>query len=390
MRIALVCPQFYPSTGGIENDIYDTAQRLMQRGHDVTVITSNLVNYKPRKLPQQEAIDGITVRRFAVIPPYPLSKLILTLSLIKGISSIRADIFYVTSFLPYFLTNYIGFYAARKKIPLIIFPVYHPDRQHAYRGLVPFLVTTFYDRWLGLKLLKRANFIMTCTDSEMDYYKREGIKNVSVRGNAIEPEQEGCGAKELGGFIQKYQLSENTLLCLQRLEPRKGVQHVIRALPLVLERYPDAKLLVAGNDCGYQRQLEKLCLSLGVRDSVVFSGNLNRKEVSCALEASKLLLLLSHYETFGIVILEAWDHKKPVIVSNAGAFKDFVSPETGLVVNKEEPAEVAIAIIKLLSQPALAESLGVNGYRLVRERFTWDKVIEKMGKVFEDISSKVK
>jgi len=387
MKIALVCPQFYPSMGGIENDIYDTAQGLIKRGHDVTVITSNLVNYKPRKLPQEEVIDGIKVRRFKAIFPYPLSKLIFTPSLITRLPSIDADGFFIMSFLPYFLTNYIGFYASRKRIPLVILPVYHPERQQIYHGVIPFLVKTFYDKWLGLKLLKRADHVMALIPSEADYYKSLAIKNVSIRWIGIHAEEQEYSLVDIEHFRQKHQLGSNVLLCLQRLEQRKGVQHVIRALPFVLERYPDVQLFIAGEDNGYQDYLEELCASLGMIEKVIFSGNLNRKEVSCIFKSSKLFLLLSDYEILPKAVIEAWLHRKPVIVSDAAAFQDLVSPQTGILVEKENPRAVAAAITKLLSQPALAESLGMNGYCLVRERFTWDKVIDKMEKVFEDVVS---
>ncbi len=385
MKIVLVTPHFYPNIGGIENDIYDTAQGLIRKGHDVTVITSNLVKFKQAKLPDEELIDGIKVRRFNAIFPYPFSKLIFTPSLITSLSSIDVDVFFVMSFLPYFLTNYIGFYASRKQIPLVMLPVYHPERQRIYHGVIPFIVKNLYDKWLGIKLLRRADYVMALIPSEADYYKNLGVKEVSVRWIGIHSEEQECDDKDVKQFRERYQLSGSVLLCLQRLERRKGIQHVIKALPLILEKYPDTQLLIAGGDHGYRSYLEKLCTDMDVTERVIFTDNLTRQEVACAFKCSRLLLLLSDYEVLPKTLIEAWLHRKPVIVSNAAAFRDLVCSETGILVKKENPAEVTEAIMRLLSHPELAESMGQAGYQMVSDRFTWKKVIDATEKVFEKV-----
>jgi glycosyltransferase involved in cell wall biosynthesis len=386
LRIVHVCPEFYPSVGGIEGEVYHVSRRLVERGHSVTVITSNLVNSRPEKLPKEETIDGVKVLRFCVRSPYPISKLVFTPSIITGSSAMIVDIFHIFSFLPYFLTNYISLHAIRKGIPLAVTPIYHPDRQNAYKGMVPFVTRNLYDRWIGLKILKRANYVMALVPSEAAYYLRQGIKNVCVRWTGIDEEVE-CSAEDLEAFAKRYEVTENTVLSLSRIERRKGIQHIIEAMPLILCQYPDTKLLVAGADHSYRDYLAALSQRVRCERSITFCGNLNRGQVACAFKVSKIFLLPSYYEILPRAIMEAWIYKKPVIASDVGGHKDLVSPETGVLIRPGDHEAIAEAVIQLLSDPGRASAMGENGHRLVKEKFTWDKVVDKTEEVYKSIVS---
>jgi glycosyltransferase involved in cell wall biosynthesis len=387
VNIVHVCSAFYPSQGGVESHVYHVSRRVVERGHNVTVITSNLVDCRPQKLPKEEIIDGIRVRRFYVRSPYPISKLVFTPSVITGSSAIKGDVFHIFSFLPYFLTNYLSFYALRKGIPLVLTPIYHPDRQNAYKGMIPFITRNLYDRWIGLKLLRKADCIRAYGPADASFYREIGAKHVCIIGVGVEEVEYSAQAVE--DFRARYGLTENTILSLSRIERRKGVQHVIEAMPLILKEYPNTKLLIAGGDMGYRGYLEKLIGENGIKQSVVFSGHLDPYQVACAFKASNMFLFPSYYEIPGHTLLEAWSNKTPVIVSSKlWGHAELITPETGIVI--EEPSDyeaIAKAVVELLSNPERARTMGENGHRLVKERFSWDEVVDKLEEVYRRVVS---
>ena len=380
---------FYPSMGGTENEVYQYSRRMVERGHDVTVITSNMVGYRQQILPREEIIDGIRVIRFPVVLPFPFSKLLIAPKMIWKLPSIEADVIHVFSFIPHFFTNYVAFYAIRRNIPLVWSPIYHPARQNAYKGLLAFINTNVYEKWLGLEMLRKASYVTALIPSEAAYYRERGIKNVIVKGLGLDDEV-NCSQEDLNGFRERYNLTANTILFLSRIEKRKGAQHIIRAMPLVLQYYRNAKLLIAGGDMGYRSYLDKLCAEVNVRDSVVFTGNLNRSQIAYAFNVSKVFLLPSHYDVLPLAPLEAWLHKIPVIISSKVlGTADMVSPENGIVI--EEPSDyeaIARAVIELLSNPKKAKAMGENGHRLVKEQFSWDRVVYKIEAVYKTVTSR--
>jgi len=386
MNIVHAYSAFHPCTGGIEREVFQLSRGLVERGHSVTVITSNLVDSRPQKLPKEEIIDGIKVRRFSVLSPYPVSKLVFTPSLVTAMSSIKVDVIHVFSFLPYFLTNYVSLYAIRKGIPLVLTPNYHPDRQNVHRGIIAFLVRNLYDKQIGSSILKRANYVMAIVPSEADYYREKGIENICIRWTGIDEEEE-CSPEELEDFIKRYDLTENTILSLSRIERRKGIQHIIEAVPLILKEFPDTKLLVAGGDMGYRGYLEKLCDKMRVKKSVVFTGNLSRHQSACAFKVSKIFLLPSYYDILPLASTEAWLYRKPIIISSkVWGQEEIVTPDNGVLI--KEPGDyraIAKAVIELFSDPARAREMGENGHRLVKELLSWDSFVDKTEEIYRNL-----
>lgn len=380
---------FYPSMGGTENEVYQYSRRLVQRGYDVGIITSNLVGYRQQRLAKEEIIDGIWVKRFPVIFPYPFSKLLITPSMIWQISAIKADIIHVFSFIPHFFTNYIAIYALKKGIPLVLSPIYHPARQSAYKGGLAFLQRNLYEKWLGLKILTKADYVTALVSSEAHYYQEHGIKNVCVKGLGVDDEID-FPPQELEEFRAKYNLQDSkVLVSLSRIEWRKGIQHIIQAMPLILKEHADIKLMVAGEDMGYRKELERLCRELNINKWVVFTGNLERRQAHCALKISDIFLLPSYYDVLPLAPLEAWIYKKPVILSSkVWGQEDLITSETGITI--QDPSDyktMAKAVIELLSDPKRAEAMGGNGYQMVKEQFSWDGVVDKIEGVYKSVTS---
>jgi D-inositol-3-phosphate glycosyltransferase len=178
------------------------------------------------------------------------------------------------------------------------------------------------------------------------------------------------------------------VLQLGRLVPRKGVDDVIRAMSVLRASHRlDAQLLVVGGatrepDPGADPELRRLmgiATDLGIRDRVTFAGQRARHELADHYRAADVFVSAPWYEPFGITPLEAMACGIPVVGSAVGGIRWTVVPEeTGLLVPPRDPAAIAAALMRLLSDPALAAAMGEEGLRRVRTTFTWERVARDM------------
>jgi phosphatidylinositol alpha-1,6-mannosyltransferase len=160
------------------------------------------------------------------------------------------------------------------------------------------------------------------------------------------------------------------ILTVGRLERRKGFDTVLRGLPEVLREFPEVKYRIIGEG-PQQLELKSLAAELGLSASVEFQGRVSDEELrqaiaDCTVFAMPSRELPGDAEGFGIVFLEAAALGKPSIAGRSGGISDAViHEETGLLVNPNDPADVAGAVLRLLKDPALASTLGANARRRV-------------------------
>lgn len=199
--------------------------------------------------------------------------------------------------------------------------------------------------------------------------------------------------------IERYALRERFalpnrasrwLLTVARLDPHKGVDTVLRALPAIVARAPDVHYAVAGSGPERER-LEQLAQRTGVADHVHFLGQVADSALpslynmaSVYVGASRRSELIG-VEGFGISFVEASACGLPVVAGDSGGVADAVRDgETGLLVSPEDPAAVASAVSQLLGDAALAQRMGAAGRRAVETYYNWDRVIRDLRAIEAD------
>jgi phosphatidyl-myo-inositol dimannoside synthase len=163
-----------------------------------------------------------------------------------------------------------------------------------------------------------------------------------------------------------------------RMTPRKGQDTLVRAWPQVAAQVPRARLLLVG-DGPYRPKVQRLAHSLGVQDSVVFTGAVKWGGMPAYIDAGDVFAMPSRsrrlgleVEALGIVALEAAACGLPVLVGNSGGAPDTVlDGQTGHVVDASEPEDVALKTASLLQDPALAMAMGTVGRERVTNKWSW-------------------
>jgi glycosyltransferase involved in cell wall biosynthesis len=184
---------------------------------------------------------------------------------------------------------------------------------------------------------------------------------------------------------------ETMILFIGRLVGVKGVDKLIMSMPHILQKIPKAKLVILGLG-DLQDYLANLVNFMRLSDHVKFRFEFLPEEeriLHCA--ACDVAVFPSHYEPFGIVVLEAMSMEKPVVVGAAGisGMREIViscgEDQCGFHIDPGNPTDIAWGITSALENPEKKRWLGKNGRRRVLEEFTWDKIAEKTLRLYEQL-----
>lgn len=306
MKIAQVCPRYYPFIGGVETHVKATSQRLMKRGFEVEVLTTDPYG----ALQKEEEINGVKVKRFKSWAPsesYFFSRKMKDY-LVKN--SQVYDIVHAHSY-----HAFPALYAAQAKgrNKLVFNPHYHGTGHSFFRSLlhIPY-------KFLGKKIFEKADKIICVSN----YEKSLLAKNFKVNEEKISIIPNGLNLEEFKG-LRKGKRDYWVILYVGRLEKYKGVHYLIK----VLTKLDNDMILEIVGKGRYKKVLVKLARKLGVEDRVKFFQDLSGEELLQKYVDADLFVLLSKHEAYGISVAEALASGTPCIVARSSALKEWIDDE---------------------------------------------------------------
>jgi len=259
------------------------------------------------------------------------------------------------------------------------------------------LVTFFYKGWQkrifdviwGRRILKDATKLVALTPIEAEQYRNMGISEdkIEIIPNGIEL-SEFANLPERGRFRRKHGLGDDQriILYLGRIHKIKGLDLLVRAFAELSRPSNSVKLVIAGPDDGYLPPLRKLIANLGISNEVLFTGHLYGEDKVEAYVDADVFVLPSTYEIFGNVVLEACACGTPVIVTDRCGIASAVDGQAGLVVPYDKD-QLRDALSHMLSDDKMRLQFGEKGKLLVRERFSWEKIAERIEDIYKRCKS---
>jgi len=179
------------------------------------------------------------------------------------------------------------------------------------------------------------------------------------------------------------------LVTVGNLTERKGQDVVIRALPALLDEWPDLVYVAVGLPTR-KEELQRLADGLGVGHAVRFAGRLPQQELAAACSLADLFVMTSRhtkdgdFEGFGIAVVEAALCGTPAVVSGDSGLEEAVADGvTGVVVPQDDPEATAAAILRLLGDRSALESMGVRALERARREQTWDRRVSEYAALLE-------
>lgn len=247
--------------------------------------------------------------------------------------------------------------------PVVLLPLFHPeDRSHHFRSLY----------WA----FEHADAVLAQTAYSAEIYRTlvPGSQPIQV-GPAVDPNDYRDAQCDGARFRARHGLADRRIvLFVGRKEHHKRYDVAIEAVERLAD--PHTILVMIGRD------VDRLPIRAG---SVRYLGALPPEELRDAYDACDVLVLPSDYESFGLVFLEAWMRRKPVI-GNAHC-----QPVTSVIEHGRDgfvaadAAEMATCIRRLLADPDLARAMGETGHAKVMSRYTWAHVAGIVRGVYEDV-----
>jgi len=171
------------------------------------------------------------------------------------------------------------------------------------------------------------------------------------------------------------------ILCVSRMDPRKGQDVLVRAMPEVARRFPKARCVFVGNGSfsqkmmgrereGYGKSLELLAQELGISEKVIFTGFLSDAEVNKLYAACDVVVQPSVHEGFGLTVSQGMLFAKPVIGSNVGGIPVQIEEgKNGCLFGSGDSGQLAEKLILLANDPDLRTKMGKEGRKIFMEKF---------------------
>jgi glycogen(starch) synthase len=356
MRILFWSERFWPTIGGVGISASKLLPALQARGYEILVVTSN--DYFD--LPEEDYFKEIPVYRFRFWSSLAKGNMNQVMELRRRIAHLKQ------TFLPDLV--HIGFLGASV--------VFHLHTFDAHTS--PLLVSTdssFPDQELGRnsltgRTLRMADWV-TCVSAARLAEARKLMPEIINRSSFIYNGREtpACSPEPLSFEVPR-------LLCLGRLDPIKGFDIALSAFVSVLQCFPKARLLIAG-DGSERAQLERQAVRLGIEANVEFVGWVRPDDVPALINSATIVVIPSRNEGLPNVAKEAALLARPIVATNVGGIPEAVMHgETGLIIGKEDSRALATAINRLLEDPEAAAAMGRAGRLHAQQLFSLESYID--------------
>lgn len=272
----------------------------------------------------------------------------------------------------------------------------------AISGFYPFIVTPWgsdvlispkeskLSRWLVKFVLKRADLI-TCDGENL----KEAIINFGIRPDKIKLIYFGVDTEEFSPQKRDNELREELkaldtpiVLSNRRLKPIYNIESLIKAIPLVLKDFPDTKFVVVGTG-SQENYLKQLAKSIGVWNSVRFTGWLPRNEFVRCVASADIYVSTSLSDSVAVSIMEAMACELPVVVTDSGDNRRWIKDgENGFVVPIKDPDALAKKIVYLIENEDVRKRFGKINRKIIEEKADYYKELRKAEKLYKDIVNK--
>jgi len=388
MKIAQVCPFFYPVEGGVEKHVLRISLELSRRGHQVEVFTSRGLRGSGA-FPKSASVGRVVVHRYA-----PLLALGEFGSFWPGFApkvlETRCDVIHSHSFRhPHCDISAATSKAVGARSVLTGHSPFHPNgvRSPLARGLTP-----VYDGIVAPFTLRAFDEIISLTEAERSMMIRLGAprNHVTIIPNGVE--DENFVTAPTAGFISRFKLEGmRIVLFLGRINRTKGLEYLLEAFARTVSEVPDCHLVLAGpatgpEEEGYLQFLISTADRLGVSSRVTLTGRLTDEDKLAALQACDIFVLPSLYEPFGIVLLEAAAHSKPIVsAASDGPSSILQSGDNGMLVRPGDAKQLGDAMVLLLEDSNLMRKLGRNG-RITAEGYRWERIVDRIEDVYRGVN----
>ena len=361
MKIGYLVTYFYPFGDGMENNCLSSAKEMVKRGHEVHVFTSDRRDGKVLKK-KEDVYQGIKIHRSKTFFRYG-HYLDFSPGVVLDAFKYDLDILHVHAF---------GF-------PLYDFIVILKKLFSRKIGLVntphgPFMALKKYPLWQKIFREVYAFFeyfvngmydaVIQVNDDQKKWMVKAGVKKKKIAFVPNTIPEDAFKKIESKDFVKKYKLNEKLVICnLGRVMKYKGLDQVIRVMPLIVKKYPNVVLISMGRDKdNFTEYCKNLAKKLKVEKNIRFLGEVDEDDKLRGLDVADIFVLPSEWEAFGIVTLEAMARKTAVVSTDTEGSKYLIKPDNGILYKWNDLINLRKALMKLIENEKLRKNMAKKNY----------------------------
>jgi len=385
MKILMLTWEYPPRVvGGISKVVYDLSHKMVKEGNEVTVVTyrdgDNVKYYENDKGVEVYRVDNYMIRPNNFIDWI----MQLNFNMITKTNEIinkngKFDVIHAHDWLVAYSAKSIK---ESYNIPLI--STIHATESGRNSGI--------HDE--TQRYINDSEWMLTYESSEVivnsNYMKNEVQRLFGLPYDKINVIPNGVNLQLFSNvnidydFRRQYAMdNEKIILYVGRLVYEKGIQNLIAAMPKVLDRYHDSKLIICGRG-GMIDELREQVKYLGIENKVYFAGYCDSKKMQKMYKCADVAVFPSTYEPFGIVAIESMLSGTPTIVSDVGGLNEIIEHGvTGMKSYAGNANSIADSVLSLLFDPKLCANISQNAIKKVKENYNWSKITDSTYYVYQ-------
>ncbi|MGB0386379.1 MAG: glycosyltransferase family 4 protein [Ardenticatenaceae bacterium] len=423
MRILHLIQRFWPARGGAEIHLGQISAYLAQAGHEVTVGTTDALDFEVFWEPQRRRVregvslhEGVRIRRFPVrhlpfpglaypairrllwifsrVKPFPLPLLHRLARFTPWVPDLWRWLEQIDEPFDLVAGMTICFeplieaglrFAQQRGIPFVIYPL-----THLGAGPAPAqdALSRFYTMRHQLDLVRASSAVVAQTAAEKDFLVSQGVKNerIAVVGAGVDPPE------VLGGngprFREQHGIRGPMVVSISSMSYDKGTVHTVEAVRHLWESGQQVELVLIGSVLEPFRHFIN-GLPAADQERIHLLGFVEEPEKRDALAATDMFVMPSRTDSFGIAYLEAWLYQKPVIGARTWGVMDVITEgQDGLLVPFGDVSALSEAITYLLDHPDQAAVMGIRGQKKVMQEHTWAHKLSQIADLYAQLTNR--
>ncbi|MCK4533519.1 glycosyltransferase [bacterium] len=379
MKVLYVVPSLDYKYGGPTQVIIGLTKALVQKGIKVSVFTSVGRNDDLCI----DKLEGVDVKLF---PKTFFSKFWTSYSplLAKALMEevFNFDLIHIHEIWHY--PHFAAFKAAKFSKKKFIVTMHGgvnslPLCQKAFRKKI-------YSFFIQKKILKEASVIQAVSENEIkEIYRFVRNENIFHLPNGVNLKTfENIPSKNTIEKSYPQLKNKKVILFLGRVYPKKGLDLLAKAFGVVLKKRNDVQLIIAGpNNNVHKKEIVKILKHEQALENSIFTGMLTGNNKLAVLSRADIFVLPSSFEGFSISVLEAMASKLPIVITSRCNFPEIEEVKAGVVI-EPDVTQLVNSLVRLLDNLQLCKEMGKNGQQLISEKFTWDRIADRMIELYQD------
>lgn len=365
--------------GGTEYQTLNLVKALKENGCDVKVLCYFEYDNRMVTYMNEAGAEVLLMTKSGIRPTKFLPKI---LSLFNGFRStlqmFKPDVVHVQYMAPGSLAILLFKLLGIKKI---LATAHVPGHIYKNKSIPKFIASYITDSFLCVSKSSEEAFFEK--DSKLFTQKlfHEGRKHFTIY-NCIE-------SSSNYGEVLHQKNDSFTLGIVSRLSFEKGIDIMISALPMIIQSYPDIKLLIVG-DGREKNELLKLAQKLDVAHAITWAGLQPRDKLIDYYSQMDLVVIPSRFEGFGLTAIEAMNFGVPVVASAVDGLKEVIEDgESGMLFPVEDSETLSSTILKLMKDDTLRKTIVLTGKKRVEEKFSYDIYKERINELYSVLTEDI-